>query len=72
MVALVWNYLETVEYSISRVEKPGDLTMIFHGLQNNNGLSNALSNLKIVNEKLVQYSGEILNYCKQSEVEVND
>ncbi|WP_375180564.1 hypothetical protein [Enterococcus rotai] len=72
MVAVIWNYLECVEFSLSKANNTTDLGYIFHGLKNNHGLSNVLSNLKIVNEKLDQYSGEILDHCEQSEVETNE
>jgi hypothetical protein len=72
MIAMIWNYLECVEFSLSKANNTNDLGYIFHGLKNNQGLTNALSNLKIANEKLNQYSGEILDHYEQLEVETND
>lgn len=71
MVASIWNYLECVDFSLSKAENTTDVAMVFHGLKNNQGLSNIMSNLKIVNEKLDQCSGEILDHCKKSEGEAD-
>lgn len=72
MVAMIWNYLECLEFSLTKAENTTDIALVFHGLKNNQGLSNIMSNLKIVSEKLDQYSDEILDHCEKTEGKAND